>query len=258
MPEVRALEIGGGKVESTSGGGFRLSIPPVPRGYADAQLDDHRALPRHRFPWHPPLVLRLRARASHPNPLGTLGFGFWNDPFALSLGQGGAARRLPAAPRALWFFYGSPPNDFAFTPGLPGHGWKAASLCAPAIPSLLLAPLAVAAASLAVLPLLRGIVMRAALRSVRAGEALLDARLDEWHEYTLRWESDRATFFVDGSRCLTVASPPPAPLGFVAWIDNQYAVASVAGGFGFGTVKTEEEQWLEIAGLEIRGEGSAR
>ncbi len=74
--------------------------------YTNAQIDDYQGLARHRFPWRPPLRLTLRARFSHPGAhesmpgptlTGTAGFGFWNDPFAMS------ERRLPALPRAIWF-----------------------------------------------------------------------------------------------------------------------------------------------------------
>jgi hypothetical protein len=246
-----SLEIGGGRVEWAGRADARLTLPAIGRGYGDAQIDDTRRLPRGSFPWRPPLRLRLRARASHAEPPGTLGFGFWNDPFAVSLGQGGAARRLPAPPRAVWFFYASPPAELGFTPGVPGHGWKAMSLRAPAVPALLLAPAAAAALLLTRLPPLRSPVMRLALGSVAAAEALLAARLAEWHAYGIDWSPGRVRFSVDDRVVLESPSPPPGPLGFVAWIDNQYAVASPESGLRFGTLPTSDDQWLEIAGLEI-------
>src|SRR3990172_5905181 len=101
MPELplglRPYLVGGGRLESGETG-FRLTLPPTPSGYADAQVDDYQGLPRHRFPWRPPLRLSLEARASHSAPLGTLGFGFWNDPFAPPPGVGGGAPRAPAPP----------------------------------------------------------------------------------------------------------------------------------------------------------------
>jgi hypothetical protein len=48
---------------------------------------------------------------------------------------------------------------------------------------------------------------------------------------------------------------PHPPLGLVIWIDNQYLVASPQGGFRFGTLKTEAEQWLEIEDLIIESPG---
>ncbi len=245
------LEIGGGRAYLEPGGGVTLVIPAVPHGYADGQLDDTRALPRRRFAWKPPLHLSVRARTSDRAPLGTLGFGFWNDPFAVSFGQGGAARRLPAPPRALWFFYASPPSDLAFVPGLPGHGWKAMALDSPQLPAVLLAPLAAAGAALAQIPGLRRPVLGAVLRAVTAAEATLEVSLEAWHEYELIWEPQGAAFRLDGETVLEAASPPPGPLGFVAWIDNQYAIASPRGGFHFGLIATHSQQRLDIARLSL-------
>lgn len=244
------LEIGGGVVNETRDG-WRLQLPAKPRGYADAQIDDHRQLPRPELPWSPPLELSLRARASVSNPQGTLGFGFWNDPFALSLGAAGAARKLPAAPQALWFFYGSPANDLSFTESVPGSGWKAVSLRTPALPSPLLAGPAVGAFLLSLIPGVRWPVMKAALRIASASEARLEVELDKWHKYRLRWERKEATFWVDDRPVLTAPDPPPDALGLVLWIDNQYAVASPRRGLRFGVVPTEREQWLEIEALSL-------
>ena len=110
---LRPIRIGGGTVDRDAGGVIRLGLPPVDPGYADAQLDDTAGRPRAELRHRPPFRMRLRARVSTPRPVGTLGFGLWNDPFAFSLGFAGASRKLPAWPQALWFFYGSPPNDLA-------------------------------------------------------------------------------------------------------------------------------------------------
>jgi hypothetical protein len=245
------LEIGGGSVSANEQAVLRLTIPPTPSRYVDAQVDDYRSLPRQRFPWSPPLHLRLRARASGNKNPGTLGFGFWNDPFTLSLGQGGAARRLPAAPKTLWFFYGSPPNDMALVPDVPGFGWKAACLNSASVPPLILAPLAAGAVALAQIPVIRRPVMHTALRVIKAAERLLEPTLDKWHRYSIIWELKIARFFVDGELVLEAHDPPKSRLGFVAWIDNQYAIASPQDGFRFGVLPVEEEQWLEIAELSV-------
>jgi hypothetical protein len=220
-------------------------MPPLSRGYADAQLDDTQSLPRDRFSWAPPLRLVVRARVDPASPLGTFGFGFWNDPFAFSLGMRGAARRLPCAPRALWFFYASPPSEFGFTSG-PRNGWRAMSLATPEIHPLWLTPAALAAAALAQIPIVRRPVMRFALGMVSASEALLPGGGDELHEYELTWERSAATFRVDGGIVLRADQPPAGPLGFVAWIDNQYAIATPERGFRFGTLATVAEQVLDL------------
>ena len=224
---------------------FRLVIPTLRnhRAYADAQLDDYHGLPRSRFPDAPPARVSLRARASHPAPAGTLGFGFWNDPFSLSGG-------VLAAPNTVWFFYASPPSDMALVEGVPGRGWKAATLNAGRVPTMILAPAALAAIALTRLPGLGRPVMRTARRAVRAHETLLDdIALTEWHDYELDWQSDLAVFRVDGVERLRSPAPPHGPLGFVLWIDNQYAIASREGRFGFGLCEVKEEQWLEVEGI---------
>ena len=251
--DLGKLELGGGKVTVDSDTVTRMTIPAMPTGYADAQLDDYRFKPRARFPWRPPVRFSLRARASEPLPLGTLGFGFWNDPFTLSLGQGGAARRLPSAPQTAWFFYGSPPNHFAFTPGVEGHGAKAMALRSPRIPTVLLAPMAAVGMLMAQVPSLRRPVLRTALRAVRSAEVELSVALDEWHQYAVAWEAETVRFEIDGQVVLEDQIAVPGPLGFVTWIDNQYAVASPEKGFRFGVIPTSREQCLEISDLEIIG-----
>ncbi len=249
LQEARPYRVGSGDVRLCSDG-CMLSLPPIPRGYADAQIDDTQGLSRRNFRWMPPLGLRIRARIDPAAPAGTWGFGFWNDPFAASFGQGGAARRWPCGPRALWFFYASPPNDFGFTAG-PGDGWRAMSIDTPEFHPLLLTPAALVAAALAQVPIVRRPVMRLALSQVSASEAQLPAPDTEVHEYELTWEAAAATFRVDGDVVLRAANPPGGPLGFVAWIDNQYAVASPALGLRFGTLATERGQSLSLEHASI-------
>jgi hypothetical protein len=252
--KLKPVEIAGGRVSEVDGS-IHLELPAIERGYADAQVDDYASVRRRDFPWRPPLRMSLYARASSSHPTGTLGFGFWNDPFSFSLGQGGAARRFPAPPQALWFFYGSPPNDMRFLPDMPSHGWKASSLRSPSIPSILLAPAAGVAIALAQIHLTRRPVMETALRIVNAAEAAVETSLDDWQHYALSWAEDMARFYVAEEEILTAPAPPSGPLGFVAWIDNQYAVASPEGGFRFGVLPTSESQWLELRELRIEPTG---
>lgn len=250
----------GGTIE-TGPTGLRLVLPEGARAgiYSDAQIDDYGNLPLSHFPWRPPLHLQVKARASHPaHPTrslpadtlenqqwlrGTAGFGFWNYPFSLS----GAVLRLP---EAIWFFAASPPSNMALVPGSPGWGWKAQVVHANR-PGALLAALPTAAA------VVWGRISRreqAAARWVQrlsgTAEAPLDADLREWHTYEIDWRFDRARFAVDGVEVLSVVNPPRGPLGFVAWVDNQYAIATPRGQFRFDTLATGPE-WLEVESLQI-------
>ncbi|MFQ5942002.1 MAG: hypothetical protein ACE5JF_00440 [Anaerolineales bacterium] len=228
-----------------------MTIPPTSSGYADAQLDDYSGLKRSDFPWTAPATLRLQARASHPSPPGTLGFGYWNDPFGVSLSGAGSLRRLPAPPQAMWFFHGSPPNDFTFADGGAGSGWKAATLRSIQYPSALLVPGAAVAFALGNLPLFRRWIVPLVRKQAEAVEVLLDSSLTDWHEYGITWRLDGAVFEVDGEVVAKSGAAPHPPLGFVAWIDNQYAVFSETKGIRFGLLPTYADHWLEIQDLHI-------
>jgi hypothetical protein len=246
---LHSLQIGGGTVVIDAT--LRLALPAMKRGYADAQLDDTAGLSRSQFRHRAGFHFGVRARASHPAPVGTLGFGLWNDPFGFSLGLGGIARKLPATPQAMWFFYGSPPNDMGF--GKPGvaDGWKAATLRSPRLSSLFVA--AAGALTLALGPFrkVQAALIRSAMRRLEAEEVRLACRLDEWHTYALDWTEEGATFRLDGEAVLRTSVVPDSPLGFVTWIDNQFAVVSPKDGLRFGVLPVPEPQYLELRDLTI-------
>ncbi|HRE25759.1 MAG TPA: hypothetical protein PK954_03915 [Anaerolineales bacterium] len=241
---LKTTEIGTGQVHYDADlGRARLAVAPS-QAYADAQLDNYQGLQRRRLPDRAPTGFLLRARASHAAPPGTLGFGYWNDPFTLLSGD------VLAAPSAAWFLYASPPADMALAENVPGHGWKAATLNAGRWPSWLIGPAAAGAIALTRVPGLGAPVMRLARRYARAHEQLLtDVALDVWHTYRLAWRTYEVVFWVDGVERLRTPAPPAGPLGFVLWIDNQYAIASRDGRFGFGVLPVETRQWLEIEDL---------
>ena len=74
--------------------------------------------------------------------------------------------------------------------------------------------------------------------------------MSDWHTYRLEWRGDEAIFWVDEALVLRAPHPPTRPLGFVAWLDNQYAVATPRGTLRFGTVATDPE-WLELDYVKI-------
>lgn len=259
---------GGGRLEGAHSS-VRFVLSGARRGrYCDAQIDDYSGLHPSQFPWRPPLRMEVRARASHPaHPTsvpaevaagqalvaeqggqrylrGTAGFGFWNYPFTLS----GAVIRLPDA---VWFFAASPPSNMALVPGVPGWGWKAQVVHAHRWQSLAAGVPALGAVTWARLSGREDVAARWVQRVSGAREAPLDATdLSEWHDYALEWRREEARFWVDGALVLVVPQPPDGPLGFVAWIDNQYAVATPRGAFRFGTLDSGPE-WLEIDWLRI-------
>lgn len=236
---------GGGEI-AVRDSALRLALPVAHAGrYGDAQIDDYTGLPRARYPWRPPLRMTVRARASHPveGLHGTAGFGFWNYPLT-------AAGGVPRLPDAVWFFAASRPSNMALVPGQPGWGWKAQVVHAARFGALAaLAPTA-GAVLWARITGHEGAAARWVQRLSGTHEAPLAVGLTEWHDYALEWETARARFWVDGALAFEAPDPPRGPLGFVAWIDNQYAVATPRGALRFGTLESGPE-WLELDLLRI-------
>ncbi len=189
--------------------------------------------------------------ADAPALRGTAGFGFWNDPFLMT------ERRPPALPRAVWFFYASPPSDMKLDLATPGWGWKAACLDAARWPVRLLAPLApfaLLAAPLMRVDALYRSTWPAAQRLIHACEGQVTAPMTEWHDYEIRWAPARVTFAVDGQAALDCPLAIGGPLGLVIWIDNQYLVATPQGRFRYGLLNAAGTQWLELASVEVKVE----
>ncbi len=233
---------------SRQGETWRLAIPG---GNADsyrlAQLDDYGHLPRSKFLHTDSTALTLSCRISEPNLPGTWGFGFWNDPFTVSLGLGGMSRRLPALPNACWFFHASAENHLSFAPKVrpsPASGFLAQAFCAPRIPSLLLAPGAIFAPLLFMRPIsriLRGIFGQI----IREDAKSLDVDVTQWHEYRLQGGQNRVEYFIDGVKVHETGFQPRGPLGLVIWIDNQFAAWRPDGRLDAG-VRPNLPAWMEI------------
>ena len=215
--------------------------------YTNAQLDDYQGLARRDFLWQPPLSLRVRARFSHPagQLKGTAGFGFWNDPFMMT------GFRRPTLPRAVWFFYSSPPSDMKLDLQTPGYGWKAATIDALRWPFFLLAPTAPLAIPLMNLSFLYRLCWPLAQRAIQVSEALIPATMTEWHTYELVWHARSVNFMVDGMLLLAAKTAPRGPLGFVMWLDNQFMVVTPWGRFGYGLIAEVETQWMDVRELVI-------
>jgi hypothetical protein len=247
------VETGGSSLALPSSGLRLLSTDAAADRYANAQIDDYEDRSRHDFLWRPPLTLAVRARFSHPASqcrgdsglLGTSGFGFWNDPFLMT------GRRAPTLPRAIWFFYASPPSDIVLGPGTPGFGWKAMTLDAlhPAAGLLALtAPLAVPLMNISAI---YRTFWPAAQRILRISEAMVASEMTDWHTYRIDWRSDQARFDVDNQRIMDVDSPPRGPLGLVIWLDNQYLVVTPWGRLRRGFLAVPGAQWLELGSVQI-------
>lgn len=256
-PLWRVTQIGGGVVKA-EGGLLHLMLPTTTADrYSDAQISSYSG---RSFTHRPPLRMIVRAWAAHPpeqpdhsraggvltaNWVGTAGFGFWNQPFM-------PGQRGFALPQALWFFFSAAPNNMALARGVAGQGWKAATFNARRWQFLALLPAAPLGVLLMRIPACYERLWHIGQRAIGVSEAALDpALLDAPHTYTLDWLADRVVFAVDGIVIHTAQVRIADSLGFVLWIDNQYAVVTPQGQFGFGVSPVAQPQTLVVESVTI-------
>ena len=244
-------EIGAGEV-TQSDGALALHLPAQDKGrYHDAQLTDFSR--RQDFRWRPPLRMEVTAYCSVPSvaapdyPLvGTAGFGFWNHPYGL------AGDRSPRLPKAVWFFFSGPPSNMQLAQGVSGPGWKAATIDTTRWQFLALAPTAPIGMLLMRHPTVYRRLWPIGQRAIGVSEKLLDARLLlERHTYRLDWLRDKVRFAVDGVMVHEALVAIGGSMGFIAWIDNQYAIVTPQGRLGAGVVAVEQSQSLILERVEI-------
>ena len=221
--------------------------PTTEDQYTNAQIDDYQKLSRHQFLWRPPLKMQVRARFSHPDGVlkGTAGFGFWNDPFMMT------GVRRPTLPKAVWFFYASPPSNMKLDSHVPGFGWKAATIDVWHWPFFVLVPLAPLAVPLMNVPALYRLCWPVGQRAIRVQEQQIVASMTDWQTYELTWQKEEICFFVNKNLILSGRMVPNGPLGLVVWFDNQYMIVTPWGQFGYGLIETSQTQWMELDHLTI-------
>lgn len=244
---MRHLQINGGEVRSKEN--TTLWLPPIPRGYADAQLDDYCGRKRRDYPHQPNTTLALSACFSHPayTLRGTAGFGFWNAPF------GDPTVPWPALPQAVWFFYASPPGDLPLAPDGPGQGWFAATLDATTWTALAMTPFAPLALLLHQIPPIKAFLWPRIQHRLGIRYQPLTVSMTQWHDYQIVWGKTGCRLSVDGQTVLQTDISPRGPLGFVCWLDNQYMVVTARGRGRWGTLSTTEPQWLALRQGSING-----
>lgn len=238
----RVIELGGGIVRASETV-FRLILPSASGdAYSDAQISDYST--RAGFGNQPPLRLSLNARAQG-ELRGTAGFGFWNHAFM-------PGQRSFRMPQAIWFLFTSPDSDIALARGIAGNGWKAAAINARDWRFLALLPFAPPGFLLMRSRALYDALWPIGQRAIGVSEALLNGELLRGcHSYRIDWLAGRALFAVDGEVVHQADNVATGPLGFIAWIDNQYAVLTPEGRFKWGLLAAPGEQSLEVSDIQI-------
>lgn len=236
-------QLGNGIVQSEDAY-LRLTVPSgTSDTYHDAQVSDYQPHIRD-FQNRPPLRMTVVAKAEG-DIRGTAGFGFWNHMFV----PGERGFRIP---QAVWFFFGSPPNNIALAEGVPGHGWKATTFDAQRWKFYGLLPLAPLGFLLMRNKTIYQHLWSIGQDAIGVSEANLDTELlHTFHTYTLEWRLNGATFMVDGDVVLQTDDVPTKPLGFIAWVDNQYAIVTPQGNFGWGLLDVSASQSLIFKQIQI-------
>jgi hypothetical protein len=234
---------GSGRVTEQANG-LHLTLPANDGSrYYDAQISDYAG--KADFRWRPPLRMEVVASASGYPLVGTAGFGFWNHPFV----PGERGVRLP---KAVWFFFSAPPSNMQLAQGVSGPGWKAATIDATRWQFLALAPTAPMGILLMRIPALYRRLWPIGQRAIGVSEHLMDsALLLERHTYSLDWQADHVCFAVDRMTVHEARVAMRGSLGFIAWIDNQYAVVTPQGQIKFGLVDVPQQQTLVLERVEI-------
>lgn len=231
--------------------GWHLEVQAGEKGkYRLAQLDDYTNRSRKYFLWHPPLTATFMARASNADIPGTWGFGLWNDPFSLSLGLGGGIRRFPALPNAAWFFHASPDNYLSFQNNKPAQGFLAQTFQSPPVPPGLLA-LGAPLLPLLTLPWIAKRVRPLLGSIIKDDSTSIKLDVTQWHQYGLRLEPYLASFIIDKKEFFQTGVVPINPMGFVIWIDNQFASFPPSGKLTYGTMKNSTPAWIEVKQIKI-------
>jgi hypothetical protein len=234
-----------GTVLEAQPGCWKLEIPAGgARAYRLAELDDTQGLSRNRFAHSPPVALEVEARSSAADLPGTWGFGLWNEPFGIGLGQGGGWR-LPEWPDAAWFFSASSASHLTLDDRLPGHGFMMQVFRSPGYPAWLLTPFAPALALLA-LPVTARFLRRLARKLVRHDGRLCMVSQTDWHLYRLEWTLEEVAFLIDNEMVFRTLVSPRGPLGAVIWIDNQFAAFTPDGNLRAGAEASPEPAWIEV------------
>jgi hypothetical protein len=245
-PRWHITETGNAQVIRRPGSLHLTVLPGDDETYSNAQISTFDEATRN-FQLRPPLRLQVTAYSSAPadNLVGTAGFGVWNHAFD-------PTRRGVRLPQALWFFFGAPPNHMPLALDGAAHGWKAATFNPQRLFYWLLPTMPLAIPLMHIEPLYRRL-WPIGQRALGVSEAVLDAdMLTTQHTYTLDWLPGKAVFSVDDEIVQTTTHAiPDTPLGFVAWMDTQYAIVSPKGRFGWGLSAAERSQSLVLQDVRI-------
>jgi len=135
---------------------------------------------------------------------------------------------------------------------VPGTGFKCAVFDAGNWAFFSLLPFAPIGALLMRIPVLHRLLWPLGQRPIGVDEYRLETEtLKTPHRYGIAWHRNEVVFEVDRSVVFRTRRVPRGRLGFVAWVDNQYAVVRPQGTLRFGLTRAEQPQHLFIRDIEL-------
>ena len=120
----------------------------------------------------------------------------------------------------------------------------------PPIPPALLA-LAAPVFPLLTLPWLAKRIRPAIARVIKDDSRSINLDVTQWNQYTGQLEQSLVRFKIDKAEIFRTKVAPRSPLGFVIWIDNQFASFPPNGKLAYGTMKNSRPAWIEVKQIEI-------
>ncbi len=222
--------------------------------YSNMQLDDYTMLSRRNYHWRAPLTMEVKARFIFSDNQenksgefqGTAGFGFWNNPFSPNTG-------IHALPESIWFFYASSKSQMVLSKNGFGNGWKAQVVHSIRWVNFLYFIPTSLAVLLAKFTDITGYSLDWIEKFSGVEEKIIDQDMSSWHTYKIEWRKKMSEFYIDDKKIMTSKNSPSQPLGFVAWVDNQYSVVTPKGMIKFGTTNTKGLS-LEIDYVNIQSD----
>ena len=160
------------------------------------------------------------------------------------------ARKLPSLPNAAWFFHACELNYLSFNDQAPGNGFLTAVYNSPCLPPLLILPAALGLPLLSLRPISR-MVRRIASRLIAYCAACSGLNPTRWRRYEIMIDVDGTRFNIDRRIVFQTTLAPNGALGFVLWIDNQFAAYHPNGSIKAGRRAHHQPAWLDIRELSI-------
>jgi hypothetical protein len=95
------------------------------------------------------------------------------------------------------------------------------------------------------------LLRKLARRWISQDSTTINVNVTQWHHYKMILDHDVVTYELDGHNIWKTSITPRGALGFLVWVDNQYAALPPDGKLSYGTLENTEPTWIEVMDLCI-------